>query len=396
MDNKTIDANIVRILLVEDNPADADLLQEALQRVDMGHFHFTWIERLQDVEACLAQASFDVLLLDLSLPDSSGAETYQRARTMAPHLPIIVLTGDNNEEIGLEAVRFGIQDYLVKGYADGQRVARAIRYAIERKQMEDALKQLQAELEERVRERTAELAQANEALQREMTERIRAETRQLTAVMEERTRIAREIHDTIAQGLAGIVIQLETADCCLDRDLATARMRMRKACELARENLTEARHSVWALRPHVLEEGNLVSAIETLIARLPHEASVAIDFTHQGLLYPLPSEMAHDLLRLCQEGVNNALKHAQARQITVTLSYTAHQVALCVADDGQGFDPAHLPARRGFGLRIMEERVARLEGQLTLTSRPGQGTRMEVHTPWQPYMQGDTSHDGTH
>jgi len=182
----------------------------------------------------------------------------------------------------------------------------------------------------------------------------------------------------------------------LDHDSAAARMRIQKACELARDSLTEARHSVWALRPHLLEEGNLVTAIAELIERLPHEASVAIDFTHQGILYPLPSEMAHELLRLCQEGVNNALKHAQARQISITLSFTAHQVALCVADDGQGFDATSPPSRPGFGLRIMEERVARLGGQLSLTSHPGQGTRMEVQTPWHPETQGDISHDGTH
>ncbi|HEY3378108.1 MAG TPA: histidine kinase [Armatimonadota bacterium] len=388
---------MVRILLVEDNPADADLLQETLHRVETGRYHFTWMECLQDAEACLlGQESFDVLLLDLSLPDSSGSETFQRARSMAPLLPIVLLTGDGNEQIGLEAVRFGIQDYLVKGHADGHQVARAIRYAIQRKQMEDTLKELHAELEIRVCERTAELAQANEALQREMGERIRAEAQQLTAVMEERTRIAREIHDTIAQGLTGIVIQLETADYCLDHDLAAARMRIQKARDLARDSLTEARHSVWALRPHVLEEGDLMTAIVTLIARLPHEASVTIDFTHQGIPYPLPTEMAHELLRLCQEGVTNALKHAQARHIHITLGYTARQVALCVADDGQGFEPASPPSRAGFGLRIMEERVARLGGQLTLTSRPGQGTRMEVQTPWHPETQGDIPHDGTH
>ena len=388
-------AGLVRVLLVEDNPTDADLLQETLHRVERGRFHFTWTERLQDAEHCLEQTDFDVLLLDLSLPDSNGVETFQRARGMAPHLPIVILTGGDDEDMGLDAIRHDVQDYLVKGHSDGRQIVRALRYAIERKQMEDALKQLHAELEVRVRERTAELAAANEALRREMIERVRAEARQLTAVLEERTRIACEIHDTIAQGLAGIVIQLETADFCLEQDPASARLRLHTASELARNSLTEARQSVWALRPHMLEDGNLVLAITALIGRLPHEG-VAIDFTQEGIPHPLPAEMAHDLLRLCQEGLNNALKHARARRIDVALLFSARQVTLSVTDDGQGFDTAHPPARAGFGLRIMEERVVRLGGHFTLTSRPGQGTRMEVQTPWCADAQGETSHDSPH
>jgi len=385
----------VKILLVEDNPTDAELLQETLSQIGMGSLHVTCVEYLDAALTRLRQEAFDALLLDLSLPDSSGAETFQRVRRAAPHIPIVILTCVDDEDVGLDAIRHDVQDYLVKGHSDGRQIVRALRYAIERKQMENTLKQLQTELEIRVDERTAELALANEALQQEMTERVRAEAQQLTAVMEERTRIAREIHDTIAQGLTGIVIQLETADYCLDADPRAARLRIHKACELARNSLNEARHSVWALRPHGREDDNLVAAILTLIERQPHEDTVAIDFTQQGIIYPLPSEMGHELLRLCQEGLTNAVKHAQARQIHITLAFTAQQVVLCVADDGQGFDPTHLPAHRGFGLRILEERAARLGGQLILTSHPGHGTRMEVQAPWHPVAQGEFVHDNT-
>jgi len=386
----------MKILLVEDNPSDAELLQASLRRTGITSLEITCVEYLDAALTRLRQEVYDAILLDLSLPDSSGPETFHRTRSTAPHIPIVILTCVDDEDIGLDAIRHDVQDYLVKGHADGRQIVRALRYAIERKQMENALKQLYAEMEDRVRERTAELAQANEALKREMSERIRAETQQLTAVMDERTRIAREIHDTIAQGLIGIVIQLETADHCLDSDAASARVRIRKACELARHSLTEARHSVWALRPHGTEEGNLATAIAELIARLPHEESVVIDFIHHGILYPLPSAMTHELQRLCQEGLQNAVKHAQARHIQVTLSFTAHQVTLCVTDDGQGFDLTHPSSRSSFGLRIMEERVARLGGQLTLTSHPGQGTRMAVQAPWHPVTQGDTPHDDPH
>jgi len=137
----------VKILLVEDSPTDADLLRESLRQIDAAHFAITWAERLEDALQLLGRESFDALLLDLSLPDSTGADTFRQARRAAPHLPIVLLTGEDDERIGLEAIRHGIQDYLVKGHADGQQIARAIRYAIERKQMELELARERAFLE---------------------------------------------------------------------------------------------------------------------------------------------------------------------------------------------------------------------------------------------------------
>jgi PAS domain S-box-containing protein len=130
-----------RVLLVEDSPSDADLLQQTLQQVGAGRFEFTWVECLADAIERLGQASFDVLLLDLSLPDSSGPETFRRALQAAPHLAIVVLTGASDESVGLAAVQEGVQDYLVKGQADGRQIARAIRYAIERKHSREQLRQ---------------------------------------------------------------------------------------------------------------------------------------------------------------------------------------------------------------------------------------------------------------
>ncbi len=161
----------VRVLLVEDSPSDAALLQEALEEARPGRFGFTHAERLADALALLRGDQFDVMLLDLSLPDATGRDTFLRARAAAPHLPIVVLTSVEDEFLGLDAVRHGIQDYLIKGEAHGRQTSRAIRYAIERKQAEVELKRTEAalreserrlrewnlELERRVAERTAKL-----------------------------------------------------------------------------------------------------------------------------------------------------------------------------------------------------------------------------------------------
>jgi signal transduction histidine kinase len=161
----------VRVLLVEDSPSDACLLQESLAETRPGEFDFTHVECWADAVRCLHQKQFEVLLLDLSLPDITGRDTFLRARAEAPRLPIVVLTGETNEAMGLDAVRHGIQDYLIKGQAYGRQTIRAIRYAIERKQVEDALmkteealraserqlRECNADLERRVAERTASL-----------------------------------------------------------------------------------------------------------------------------------------------------------------------------------------------------------------------------------------------
>jgi signal transduction histidine kinase len=162
---------VLRVLLVEDSPSDAFLLQESLAQPELGEFHFTHVECWADALRCLSQHQIDVLLLDLSLPDITGRDTFLRARAEAPDLPIVVLTSDANEALGLDAVRHGVQDYLIKGQAYGRQTARAIRYAIERKRAEDALKRAEdalrdserqlrewnLELERRVAERTASL-----------------------------------------------------------------------------------------------------------------------------------------------------------------------------------------------------------------------------------------------
>ena len=157
----------VRVLLVEDSPSDAVLLQESLAEARPGEFDFTHVECWAEAVQCLRQKQFDVLLLDLSLPDITGRDTFLRARAEAPHLPIVVLTGEANEALGLEAVRHGIQDYLIKGQAYGRQTVRAIRYAIERKQVEEALKRT----EEALRESERQLREWNSELERRVAER---------------------------------------------------------------------------------------------------------------------------------------------------------------------------------------------------------------------------------
>jgi signal transduction histidine kinase len=171
-----IDHPPIRLLLVEDNPGDARLVREHLADAAGSHcFVLADAPTLADAAGIAASAPFDIVLLDLSLPDSSGLETLARWRSTAPELPVIVLTGSDDEELAIAAVREGAQDYLVKGRIDGGLLAQAIRYAIERKHVQEDLERAKAGLERRVEERTAELREINARLQSEIAERTLAQ-----------------------------------------------------------------------------------------------------------------------------------------------------------------------------------------------------------------------------
>ena len=198
----------------------------------------------------------------------------------------------------------------------------------------------------------------------------------------ERNRLAREIHDTLAQGLAAITMQLETADALLEADAgpAQARPAVNQALNLARANLEEARRSVLDLRAAPLEGRTLAQALAALADEESAKGAVPVRFHTTGGSRPLPNRVEAGLYRIAQEAVTNALRHASARAIRVKLLAQPAHVRLVVADDGRGFDASSLPAGR-YGLAGISERAHLLGGQLTLQTSPGQGTRLEIVVP---------------
>lgn len=165
---KPVGRNLVNILLVEDNLAEARLLQEVLKGSLISRFNLAHVKRLKDAIAQIEVEHFDVILLDLTLPDSYGLASLDSLIEHAPKLPIVVLTNTNDDELAVEAVRHGAQDYLVKRQLNQDILVRSLRYAIERKQAAEALREANEILELRVQERTAELETANELLRREI------------------------------------------------------------------------------------------------------------------------------------------------------------------------------------------------------------------------------------
>jgi len=196
--------------------------------------------------------------------------------------------------------------------------------------------------------------------------------------VEERNRLAREIHDTLAQGLTAVSLQLESADALLEAGADPARVRqmVQQALALTRANLEEARRSVLDLRAAPLAGRTLVEAL----ALLAEAASLPVDLLVTGGSQPLPPRVETGVYRLAQEAINNACRHAQASQIVVQLVATPQMVTLTVEDDGRGFDLADVSGSR-FGLVGLNERVRLLNGRFHIESTPGKGTRIEAELP---------------
>ena len=209
-------------------------------------------------------------------------------------------------------------------------------------------------------------------------------------MLEERQRLAREIHDTLAQGFTSIVMNLEAAEGAKPPAPSGVQAYLDYARRTARESLSEARRLVWALRPEALENSSLSEAISGLARRWSEESGIPCEVTVTGTPRPLPTGIENVLHRVTQEALSNVRKHARAGRVVLTLSYMGGLVVLDVRDDGVGFDAAAQASvapgaadgsAGGFGLGAMRGRVEQAGGTLTVESSPGRGTSLVVELP---------------
>jgi PAS domain S-box-containing protein len=259
----------------------------------------------------------------------------------------------------------------------------------DRKLAEEALRRAHEELEERVRQRTAELASANESLRMEIAERQRVEreridllTRLILAQEDERRRIARELHDQLGQQLTALRLTLEMLK-AQSIGRAELRIQIETLEALALQLDQDVAFRVWELRPTVLEELSLPAALTNYVRNWSKHFGIPAQLhTGPSTDERLPSDVETTIYRLAQEALNNVAKHAQAEHVDVVLERTAACLSLIVEDNGVGFDlsDAEMP-RKGLGLIGMRERAALVGADLQIESTPGQGTTIMVRAP---------------
>ncbi|HEX3560655.1 MAG TPA: two-component regulator propeller domain-containing protein [Pyrinomonadaceae bacterium] len=213
--------------------------------------------------------------------------------------------------------------------------------------------------------------------------RLRQVRARFGAVLQERNRIAREIHDNLAQEILGVSVQLEIVARLMPSSTGAARTHLDRARALVRSSIAEARRYVWDLRSQSLEDRDLPTALSEMTRRLTAGSGVQTQFQVGGTFRPLPAQVENNLLRIGQEAVNNAVRHARAQTISVQLSFDTGSVRLSVSDDGRGFDPGnHSNGSDGhFGIVGMRERAEEVGGSVNIESGPGEGSEVSVSIP---------------
>lgn len=205
-----------------------------------------------------------------------------------------------------------------------------------------------------------------------------AENASQSAVLEERKRVARVIHDTLAQSLTAILIQMDLAEEVFLQNQEEALRHITLARRLAREGLVDVRRSVFALRAQVLEKHNLTTALRQLAIQLTSDTGIRHEFSLQGSGHVIPDAVEAELLYIAQEALTNVHKHAHATKLRIELISDPHCVGLSIQDDGSGFDLSMAHASSGFGLLGMQERAKNIGGQLVVQSQSGRGTLVQI------------------
>jgi signal transduction histidine kinase len=201
------------------------------------------------------------------------------------------------------------------------------------------------------------------------------------AVLAERHRIAREIHDSLAQDLLGVSLRIEGALGSSGATPSTTRHHLERARDLIHESLASVRRSVWNLRDPRLAAGDLGHALASVAETLAGPGGPRFELRLSGRPRVLPPEVTEPLFRIGQEAVTNAVRHARADHVLIALDFTGNRVTLRVKDDGRGFTPGQRGGRSHFGLANMAERANQLGARLEIRTAPGRGTDVEIEAP---------------
>jgi len=338
-------------LLIEDNPGDTRLIREMLAEIEPSDFEMEWADSLRGGLRRLSRGGIDVILLDLTLPDSRGFDTFTKAHSRASQVPIIVLTGLDDESVAVKAVAEGAQDYLVKSELSSSLLARSIRYALARRRAEEA---------EQLKRLSGMLINFQE---------------------EEKKRIARELHDELGQVLLAVKLSLGLMAKDCKRFEESARQELQKAIELVEKAMDDIHRISVSLRPEILDDFGLIPSVEDQIDFLKKRSGIKIKFASRNLKDRLEPEKEIAIFRVVQEALTNIIKHSKATHVEVSLEKRGNNVVLKIVDDGIGLKIPRSSKERGLGLLGMRERIALVGGVFKISAAPRRGTLIEAKIP---------------
>jgi signal transduction histidine kinase len=371
-------------LVIEDSKDDVALLEIELRRAGYTAVCHR-VETPEALNSALKRKQWDLVIADYHLPRFDGLAALALVKEKGLDLPFIIVSGFITEETAVAAMKAGAHDYVMKDKLVrlGPAVERELREAEVRREhrcAQEALRRVYEELEMRVEERTADLKTANNRLQTAIAERRRLEYELLEITEKERRRIGLDLHDDLGQQLSGLALMTKGLE------LKLAKRRARETSDAARiHNLVQqainlARDLARDLAPLDLKGGDLPAALGGLARHATGLFNVSCRFERDGAIPSLDSSIASQLYKIAQEAVTNAIKHAKAKRVGISLANNSAGIMLTVQNDGLPFPNLKGPSV-GLGLRIMNYRANLIGAALEIQGAGPRGTRVICSVP---------------
>ncbi|BAU54335.1 hybrid sensor histidine kinase/response regulator [Mucilaginibacter gotjawali] len=344
------------ILVIEDNEGDFLLVEEFLyekfEEVNLNHAK----NSRQAIDVLSAKSvPFDVILLDLSLPDRTGISLIYQVISVCADVPVIVLTGYDDFDFGIKSLSLGVSDYLLKDELTSLTLYKSIVYSSERKKITSALEAS----EKRARNYAKQL---NDALE------------------DERLRIAREIHDDLGQQFSGLKMSLSAL-----KRLNGSKSEMEEIIDSMIGDVNTSIHSLRQianeLRPVILDKLGLFAAIEWLVSGFEKKNAIECHIQITDLMITLDKVQEINVFRICQEAFTNISKHSGASEVEVLIEKRYGELVLRIADNGKGIDETNVQKSLSMGLINMQERANFIGATLNIDSTPGTGSNIILTIP---------------
>ena len=339
----------IEVLNFEDDPADALIVERALRKVFLMNFQVTTVQRLEDGLERLREKTFDVALVDLKLPDAHGVQAFESLCIAAPQLPLIVLTGNHDDQLAEQILRQGAQDYLLKHELTGPLLAKAIRYGIERHRIRFELNSRALKLKER--ETTLrKFLREKDVLLKEIHHRVKNNLQIISSLLHLQSRRIKDPQ----------TLEIFRESCDRVQLMALIHEKLYGSADLSQLDFNDYLHSLAAM---------------ILRSYADKSRNVRVDFQLQEQLQ-LSLDLAIPLGLIASELISNSLKHAFAPDekgtITLKLSQVDSDITFCISDNGQGLAPDFsMGAPASLGLRLVKLLAEQIEAQLTWSSAPG-------------------------
>jgi signal transduction histidine kinase len=376
--------NSPTVLIVDDTPSNLGMVVKIME--EKGYL----VSIAQDGEEGLQRAQLvqpDLILLDVMMPGIDGFETCQRLKALEStrNIPVIFMTALASPEHKVKGFAAGGVDYVTKPLQIDEVMARVdahIKLHVAQRQLEEKnaqLREYQEELEQKVAARTVELSDANRALEESRAQLRRLASRYQESGEEERKYLARELHEELAQILAGLQLNLSALSLRHATDSPKLREQLQQNMELTDQALIVTRNISTVLRPVALDMG-IAASLEWLANRFSNQSGIQCEVDIEESAAKLGENYAIALFRIVQESLTNVAKHAKADHVDITFERSASHYILKIRDNGIGFD---LGAKKtaSLGLVGIQERALALGGVVSINSRPGSGTEILVRLP---------------